>query len=86
MENDKEVKIGPEIADNDNYRLCVCDGVPGVGMPCYGVINKKWGVIEMSTSVLANARKFFEMLDKWEKEPPEDGLPGLPDFGPEVMQ
>lgn len=83
--NEKKVELGPQIDENDNYSLNVCD-LAGVDLPCYGVINKKWGVVEMSTSVLANARKFLEMLDKWEKTPPEEGASSLPDFGPDVMQ
>lgn len=88
MELSKEAKvqIGTQIAENDNYMLCVCE-LAGVDLPCYGLINKRWGVVEMSTSVLANARKFLEMLDKWEKTPPDDETAaGLPDFGPDVMQ
>lgn len=84
--DDKEVKVIAEIDQNDNYTLNVC-AIPGVDLLCYGIINKKWGVVEMSTSVLANARKFLDMLDKWEKDPPDEGVTaGLPDFGPEAMQ
>lgn len=82
----KERLIGKEIDSNENYTLNVCD-LPGVDDTCYGVVNRKYGVVEMSTSVLANARKFLEMLDRWEKEPPnEEVTRDLPDFGPEMIQ
>lgn len=78
-----ELRIGDEIASNDNYTLNVCD-LPGVELTCYGVVNRKYGVVEMSTSVLANARKFLEMLDRWEKSPPDEEVTrDLPDFGPQ---
>lgn len=85
-DNTKTTKIGLEISSNENYTLNVCD-LPDVALTCYGVINRKYGVVEMSTSVLANARKFLEMLDRWEREPPDEGVTReLPDFGPGYMQ
>lgn len=82
----KEMKIGDQIDSNENYTLNVCD-LPGVDLTCYGVVNRKWGVVEMSTSVLANARKFLEMLDRWEREPPNEEVSrDLPDFGPGYVQ
>lgn len=82
----KEMKIGTQIDSNENYTLNVCD-LPGVDLTCYGVVNRKWGVVEMSTSVLANARKFLEMLDRWEREPPNEEVSrDLPDFGPGYVQ
>lgn len=82
----KEMKIGTLISENENYTLNVCD-LPGVDLTCYGVVNRKYGVVEMSTSVLANARKFLEMLDRWEREPPDEEVTReLPDFGPGYVQ
>lgn len=75
------------VDENDTYELWVAD-VPGVELICYAVINKKFDVAEMSTSILANARKFLIMLDEWEKNPnkDEDVVRDLPDFGPEIVQ
>ena len=80
--------VGPKIDENENYTLSVYTALPGVEMvPCYGVANKKYGVVEMSTSVLANARKFLEMLDRWEREPPnEEVIRDLPDITPDFIQ
>lgn len=88
METKKtDLKIGELIDQNENYLLHVCEELPGVDSGrCYGVIHKKYGVVEMSTSVLANARKFLTMLDKWERDPPDEEVTrDLPDFGPGGM-
>lgn len=79
----KEIKIGSTISENEHYTLAVCE-LPEVSLPCYGVVNKRYGVVEMSTSVLANARKFLGMLNKWEMEPQEDIERDLPDFSPDL--
>ena len=77
-----EMKIGSLIAENDNYTLNVCE-LPDATIPVYGIVNKKYGVVEMSTSVLANAKKFLQMLNKWELEPPEEEDNAMPDFSPD---
>ena len=79
-----EIKMltGMPILENDNYEMHVAE-IPGVDIPCYAIVNKRYGVVEMHTSVLANAKKLCEMLDRWEKEPPSEGdVIGLPDLGP----
>jgi len=80
----KTPKLGEKIDENENYILYVCEELPGVDSGrCYGVVHKKYSVVEMSTSVLANARKFLTMLDRWEREPPDEEVTrDLPDFGP----
>lgn len=74
-----EVQILDEIDGNELYTLNVVV-LPEHGR-CYGVVNRQWGVIEMSTSVLPNAKKFMGMLDDWSRNPPEgdEPLPELPE-------
>lgn len=87
-----EIRILQELEGNENYTLVTAE-LPGVDLPCYGIVNRTTGIVEMSTSVLPNARKFFNMLNSWEISPPsdgagdgEDGEPGsLPDM-PEIVQ
>lgn len=47
----------------------------------YGVVNKAWGVIEMSSSLLSNAYEFFDELNKWSDQK-YSGLPNLDDAVP----
>lgn len=68
------------IDENENYILGVVE-LKGVDLPCYGVINKRFGVCEMSTSMLANARKLHKMLNDWEIDPPKEDESSLPDMG-----
>lgn len=77
-----EVKLYETVAETDNYALVVAD-VPGVDTTCYAIIHRKYRVIEMSTSILANAKRFLYMLETWVTAPPEDEsnpTPTLPDF------
>lgn len=77
----KAIKLGDPIDETGLYYLCVAD-LPGVDLPCYAVVSKVYGVVEMSTSVLANAKKFLEMLTEWAETPPgsKEELEELPDF------
>jgi hypothetical protein len=73
-------KFYETIDDNAHYFLTTAD-LPGVDLRCYAIVSKKYGVVEMSTSVLANARKFLQMLAKWEEAPPDDDVDSdLPDM------
>lgn len=81
----KKLEIKTLIGENEHYELHIVR-LPDMDLDSYGVLHKKWGVLEMSTSVLANARKFLSMLDEWERNPSsassvEDMLPDMP-IGP----
>lgn len=80
----KELELKQFIDENEHYRLHVVR-LPDMEVDVYGVVHKSWGVLEMSTSVLANARKFLTMLNEWELNPGkgdvEAALPDLP-IGP----
>lgn len=71
------------VDENETYVLWTAE-IPGLEIPCYGVFHKKWDICEMSTSVLANARKFLTMLHEWEVNPKGSSVSNLPDFGPEA--
>lgn len=83
-----EIKIVKVIDENEHYDLTVAE-LPGVDLPCYALVNRGTGVVEMSTSVLPNAKKFHKMLNSWTLDPPgegEDGeAGGLPDLH-EILQ
>lgn len=73
-----------KITENDNYELWVAK-LPEVPLNCYAAINKRYKVVEMSTSVLANAFKMVGMLDGWASSPTgeEEVLGELPDLVPD---
>lgn len=79
-----EIKVLQHVAENDHYDLNVAE-LPGVDLPCYGIFNKSTGVVEMSTSVLPNARKFHTMLNAWTLAPP-DGEDGTSDSLPDLSE
>lgn len=71
------------ITENENYALWVAK-LPDVALPVYAAQNKETEVIEMSTSVLANAKKMVDMLDLWLKNPLEEEVVGeLPEIIPD---
>lgn len=81
---DKEaVTILKTIGENDYYTLNVVE-LKGVDLPCYGIIHKENKVCEMSTSVLANAKKLHSMLNEWELHPDKGDGTALPDFMPDM--
>lgn len=82
-ENTKEpVTILKTIGENENYTLNVVE-LKGIDLPCYGIVHKENKVCEMSTSVLANAKKLLTMLNEWELHPEQEN-DTLPDFSPDM--
>lgn len=76
-----DLKVYETVSETEHYALVVAD-VPGVDTTCYAIINRRYRVVEMSTSILANAKKFLEMLEQWISNPPGDETSpaALPDF------
>lgn len=64
------------VAENEHYQLAVVK-LPDVPVDVYGVINKQYGVCEMSVSVLPQAKESFAQFTKWVIE---DLTPDLPDI------
>lgn len=84
----EKIKVGELVDEKEFYTLNVCE-IPGMDYPCYGVVSKKWKVIEMSSTILAHSRRFLSMCDRWEKHPESDDenyvVRDLPDFGPREL-
>lgn len=76
------IEIKQPIDENENYILGVVAAPDGAGYDGYGVVNKKWGVVEMWTTLLAQAKEHLNMLNKWElgtKDEEKDlSLPDMP--------
>ena len=80
-ENGKvEMELKTKIAENDNYDLWVAK-LPDTPTDVYAIVNKQYGVVEMSTSVLAHARKMHNSLNEWESgKEPDPIVDALPDM------
>lgn len=66
------------IDENDDYELAVVK-LPDVPVDVYGIINKKYGVCEMSVSVLPQARESFAQFTKWTADEAKGPLPDVSD-------
>lgn len=70
-------QIVNQIDSSDYYTLNVMR-LPDVPQGnVYGVVNRMWGVIEMSSSLLSNAYEFFDELNKWSDQKFGRNLPEL---------
>jgi hypothetical protein len=68
-----------KISENENYELWVAK-VPGVDVDCYAIINRDFGVVELSTSILANAHRLLDRLNNWILHPGNADTDSLPDI------
>jgi hypothetical protein len=59
------VELKKKIDEKEHYALWVVK-VPDTQVDVYGIVNKDHEILEMSTSVLCNARKMLSALDEWE--------------------
>lgn len=66
------------IDENEHYQLAVVQ-LPDVPVDVYGIINKAYGVCEMSVSVLPQAKESFAQFTKWMTEDKTEAA-ALPDF------
>lgn len=74
-----EPSVVKQIDESPYYTLNVMS-LPDVPQGnVYGVVNKSWGVIEMSSSLLSNAYEFYDELNKWSEAKYGRGA-GLPDL------
>lgn len=74
------VELKKQIDEKEHYSLWVVK-TPDCQTDTYGIINKDFEVLEMSTSVLCNARKMLSALDEWESgKIPTDGNSILPEI------
>jgi hypothetical protein len=73
------VELKKKIDENEHYSLWVVK-VPDTQVDVYGIVNKEFEVLEMSTSVLCNARKMLTALDGWESGTPANDDNVLPDL------
>lgn len=75
-----------KIIDESSYYTLNLMSLPDVPQGnVYGVVNKTWGVIEMSSSLLSNAYEFFDELNKWSASKYGEKLPDLGDTTPPGM-
>jgi hypothetical protein len=73
------VELKAKIDEREKYSLHVVK-IPETPVDVYGVINKEFDVLEMSTSVLCNARKMLEALEEWESGKEASGDLPLPEI------
>lgn len=71
-------EVKQTIDENEEYVLAVVK-LPDVPVDVYGIINKKYGVCEMSVSVLPQARESFAQFSKWAVEEVKGVLPDVSD-------
>jgi hypothetical protein len=70
---------------NEFYSLCVVR-LPDSPAPVYSVVHTEHSVPEISTSILANARKMLKMLTEWERNPDSaEAQNELPHITPEML-
>lgn len=71
------------IEESAHYRLAVVK-LPDVPVDVYGVINKTYGVCEMSVSVFPQAKESFAQFNKWMDDSAKgaDVLPDVHDVPP----
>lgn len=86
---DVSVSIGPQIVkqiDESAYYTLNLMSIPDVPQGnVYGVVNKTWGVVEMSSSLISNAYEFFDELNKWSEQKYGEKLPDLSEATPPGM-
>jgi hypothetical protein len=74
------VELKKKVDEKEHYSLWVVK-IPDTPVDVYGIVNKEFDVLEMSTSVLCNARKMLAALDGW-----ENGIPANEDsILPEIL-
>lgn len=62
---DENVQFKEQISENDKYELWVAK-LPDSPVLSYAIVNKKYGVVEMSTTILSHAKKMHSSLNEWE--------------------
>jgi hypothetical protein len=73
------VELKKKIDEKEHYALWVVK-VPETAVDVYGIVNKEFEVLEMSTSVLCNARKMLSALNEWEGSGAANADAILPDL------
>jgi hypothetical protein len=73
------VEVKKKIDEKAIYVLSVVK-VPDTPVDVYGIIHKDNDVLEMSTSVLCNARKMLTALEEWESGGQASGELPLPEI------
>lgn len=77
---DENVKLVEKITENDNYELWV-GKLPDSVTNTYVVMNKRYGVAEMSTTILSHAKKMTSSLNEWEAgREPSTQIDSLPEI------
>lgn len=77
---DENVTFKEKIAENDHYEVWIAK-LPDSPVLSYAIVNKQYGVVEMSTTILSHAKKMCSSLNEWENgrepNPVADGLPDV---------
>jgi len=73
------VEVKTKIDEKAKYALHIVK-VPDTPTDVYGIIHKDFDVLEMSTSVLCNARKMLVALEEWESGGTANGELPLPEI------
>lgn len=77
------MEIKQVIKNGNHFDLCVVK-LPDVHGDVYGIVNKQYGVCELSTSIISNARSMFKRFEEWE-ETPDAADAVMPDLEPGML-